>query len=149
MQGQKLLTLLWRSFSRSGREHIAFSLAFKRGQYINYALQRTSHFSITWLTRLKIVDAQLMLIFRMGQGACDYLFCFGIRPIPHLWSFASNHHLDYSWIKTTNHWRTDDYHVQDGALSMCLLLLLLKAVNSSEKDNRVRKLIFCDQQLGI
>jgi len=37
LQGQKSLTLRWRSFSTSGRERVAFILACTGGQYISYA----------------------------------------------------------------------------------------------------------------
>jgi len=139
MQGQKLLTLHWHSFSRSGREHVTVSLAFKGSQYYRYASQRTSHFLITLLTRLKIIDAPVLLIFRIGQRVCHFLFCIEIRPIPHVLSSASNRHLHYPWCKSKHHWHAIDYHVQDGAGSVSLLFLVVKAADSSHKEQRHTK----------
>jgi hypothetical protein len=62
MQDQKSLTLSWLSFSWSGRECIAFFVAYKRGQYIQYTSKWPSLQLITWFIRPKIVDTPLALI---------------------------------------------------------------------------------------
>ena len=144
MESQKLLMLRWWSFSRSGRERVTVSSAFIGSQFYAYAYQWTNHFSFTWLTRQKIVDAPLTLIFRMGQCRSNFLFWIEIRPIPHLWSSASNRHQVYPWCKSKNHWHANDYHVQDGAGSVSLLLLVINAADSSEKENDVPKSIIWD-----
>ena len=144
MQGQKSLTLCWRSFSRSGSVPVTVSLAFKGSQHYAYAEQWINDFSITWFARQKIIDTPLMLIFRMGQWPSHFLLYIKLQPIPHLWLSASNHHLDYPWCKSTNHWHAVDYHVQDGAGSVSLFFLVIKAANSSKKDNNTPKAIFCD-----
>jgi len=146
IQDQKLLTIHWHSFSRSAREHVAFSLAYNGGQYSTDVLQRLNHSSITCLTGLKMVDALLTLIFRMGQPGCHFLFWVEIQPIPHWWLSASNCHLDYPRCKSKNHWHAVDYHVQDGAGSVSLLILFIKAADSLKKDNDVPKTMFCDLQ---
>jgi len=144
MQGQKSLTLRWRSFSRSGSVPVTVSFAFKGNQHYAYAEQWINDFSITWFARQKIIDAPLMLIFRMGQWPSHFLLYIELQPIPHLWLSASNHHLDYPWCKSKNHWHAMDYHVQDGAGSVSLFFLVIKAANSSKKDNNTPKSIFCD-----
>jgi hypothetical protein len=44
----------------------------------------------------------------MGQGACLLLFCVGIRPIPHLWSFALDRNFRLLMMQDqttlTRHW---------------------------------------------
>jgi len=66
MQGQKWLTLHWHSFSRWGRECVAFSFANKGGQYVFYEYLQPIATQITQDARPEIVDAPLMLISRMG-----------------------------------------------------------------------------------
>jgi hypothetical protein len=110
-------------------------LAHKISQNSIYRHLWLSRALINHPARPKIVDAPLTLIFRMGQGACLFFFWVRKRPIHPLWTFASNHHLDYSWCKTKNHWRAVDYHVQNGATSVSLLCLGINAADSSEKDN--------------
>jgi len=116
----------------------------KTSQNFIYRYQWLAHTLINHPARPKIVDTPLTLIFRMGQRECFFLFWVGIRPIPHLWSFASNRHLDYSWCKTKNHWHAIDYYVQGGARSVSILFLVINMADSSEKVDDVQKLIFCD-----
>jgi len=75
MQGQQSLTLHWRSISRLGREHFIFSFSYKCGQYFVYDCLHTVALQITQDIQQTIVDAPLMLIVEMGQGAyCFLLF---------------------------------------------------------------------------
>jgi hypothetical protein len=120
------------------------ALAHKTSQNSIYRHLWLSSDLINHPARPQIVDAQLTLIFRMWHGAFFFLFWVGIRPIPHVWLFAFNRHLDYPWCMTKNHWWAVDYHVQDWARSVSLLFLVIKAANLSEKVNGVQKLIFCD-----
>ena len=62
MQNQKLLTLRWRSFSSWGREHVAFSLSYKGGQYSIYDGLQPFTTLITNDAKPKIIDTLLMLI---------------------------------------------------------------------------------------
>jgi len=52
----------------------------------------------------------------------------------HIRSIATKRHLDYPWCKTKNCWCSIDAHFQDGAGSMSLLFLPLKAANTSSMD---------------
>lgn len=74
LTGQKSLILRWCSFTKWGREHLAFFFAYKGSQYVDYVLQQLNYISITWRTRPIILDALLTLIFRNGQGVCLFPF---------------------------------------------------------------------------
>ena len=74
MQDLKLLTLIGRSFSRWGRERVAFTFAYKGGQYLNYDYLQPMPALRIQDGRPKIVDTPLTLISRMGQGASVYIF---------------------------------------------------------------------------
>jgi len=65
MQYPKSMTLCSLSFSKWGCNHFAFSFANKGCQYVDYGKQQANSFAIDLLTRPKIVDALLTLIFRM------------------------------------------------------------------------------------
>jgi len=75
LQDQKSLTLCWHSFSESGRECIAFSFAYQGSVSIIYECLHTITTQVNHDTRPNIVDDPLTPIFRMGQGACRFLFC--------------------------------------------------------------------------
>jgi len=66
MEAQHSLTLQWDSFFRWGRERIAFSFCYDGGQYCVYSSLQPVAPQITQDTRPTIVDASLMLIFRIG-----------------------------------------------------------------------------------
>ena len=70
MRDLESLTLSWHSFSRWGKECVAFSFAIEGGQYLSYDYLQPIATQITQDARPKIVDAPLTLISRMGQGAC-------------------------------------------------------------------------------
>jgi len=85
MQDQKSLTLCWRSFAWCSREDAAIFLAYKDGQYSIYGSLQPFRTRITKDAKQKIVDAPLMLIFMVRQGACRFLFVLQRRLILHLW----------------------------------------------------------------
>jgi hypothetical protein len=73
MHSQKLWMLHLRSSSEWGNDCVVCSFAKEGCQYVGCGLQRPHHFSISIIPWLPILDALLMLIFRVGQGACcDY-----------------------------------------------------------------------------
>jgi len=143
LQYQKLLILCWRSFSESGRERVAFSFANIGNLYHIYEYLQPITTQINHDAKPKIIDALLMLIFNMGQGACRFLFCIWMQPIPHFWMYAFNSHSDYKRCKTKNRWHSFDSHFWDQAGSISILVLILKAANTSKKDNDIPNSIFC------
>jgi hypothetical protein len=78
-----------RSFSEWGSDHIVHCFTKEGCQHVCYGKQRPGHVSITIHTRLKIVDAVLKLIFRMGQWPCCSLFCQRRLPVRLLWKAAA------------------------------------------------------------
>jgi len=108
MHSQKSLTLRWRSFSEWGSDRVVYCFAKEGCQYIGYGKQRPGHFSITIHKRLKIVDASLTLIFRMGQWLCRSLFCQRRLPVRCLWKTAARSLFNYRTYETKNCWRSVD-----------------------------------------
>jgi len=105
MQGQKLLMLLARAFSWSGRERVAFFLAYEGGQYSQYASRWPSLWLMTWLIWPKGVDARLTLSFRIRQGERRLLFDYhssmddiyaSLRPI----AAQSNHNAQPNIVES-------------------------------------------------
>jgi len=123
LQDQKLLTLLWPSFSWSGRESLAFFLAYKGGQYLQYALKHQNLWSITWLTRPKFFDTPLTLIFMIGQAEYGFLFGLWRQPILSICIKTAKSLINYLTYKTKNCWRTVDSQFQNQAESISLSLL--------------------------
>ena len=78
LQVQKSLTLRWLSFPEWCSDHVAVSCAYTRCQYISYTLQQPSHYSITILTRPKIINTPLKVILSMGQWPCCCLLAYEI-----------------------------------------------------------------------
>jgi len=74
MQGQQLLTLHWRRFSRWGREYFTFPFASKGSQYFGYDYLQPVTPQITQDTQPIMIDALLMLVFKIGQGEYCNLF---------------------------------------------------------------------------
>ena len=75
IQDQELLTLRWRSFSRWDKDRLAYFFVYKGCQCCCYVSPLQNYFLITTLTRPKIIDVLLTVIFKMGQGACCLFFC--------------------------------------------------------------------------
>jgi len=136
LQDQKLLTLRWCSYSEWGREPVALSSAWKASQYHIYEWRQPITTQITNDARPKLVDAPLMLIFRMGQGVYGSLICLRSQPIPYLWMAATDRHSDFQWCKTQNHWHSVDAHIPNGAGSMWLFLLPKKPANTTFMNGR-------------
>jgi len=130
MEGQQLLTLHWRSFSWWGREYFTFSFAYKGSQYFVYDYVQPIVHKITHETWPRIIDAPLTLIFRMGQGPCYFLLCLYVQPILRLWLRATYRPADYPRYMTKNCSRSIDTHFHDGAWSVLLSLLPIKAANT-------------------
>jgi len=131
MEGQQSLTLHWRSFSWSGREHFTISFAYKGCQDFVYDYVQPITPRITQDTRPRIVDTPLTLIFMMGQGAFWFPFHLYRQPILRLWQFATYRPPDYPGYMTKNCWHSIDAHFQDGAGRLLLSLLPIQAANTS------------------
>jgi len=130
MEGQQLLTLRWRSFSWSGREHFTFSFAYRGSQYfVNNYVQPIAN-KITQDTWPRIVDTPLTHIFMMGQGACYHHFCLYRQPTLRLWLCATYHPTHYPRYMIKNCWHSVDAHFHDGAGSVLLPLLPINAANT-------------------
>jgi len=65
MQHQKSLKLHWRSFSSWGKERFPLSFHDKRSQYCVYDYEQSVAPQITQNTPLTILDALLMLLYKM------------------------------------------------------------------------------------
>jgi len=140
LQSEKSLPLCWNSFWGDSSDVIASVFPHEGGPYFHYVSQRPSLLWITWLTRPKIIDVLLTLIFRMGQEACRFLFWLYRRPMPHFWMSATNRHSDFPRCQTNKRWRSIDAHFQDGAESMSLSVLIIQAANTSKKTMRYQLL---------
>jgi len=80
----KSLTLHWCSFSWWGNQDSMHFFAYKGCQYIVYELSPQINIQITQEVKPKIVDPQLMLIFRMGRWLCRLQCCMERQPIHRL-----------------------------------------------------------------
>jgi len=94
MQTLRFLTLRWRTFTWWGNEDMVRCFGWKRCHYMVYKLLTQSDSYITQDARPKIVDALLMFISRMAQGACRCCFGSSRQPLPDLRMSATNRHLD-------------------------------------------------------
>jgi len=59
----------WRSFSRWGRECVAFLFAYNGGRYVIFHCLQQIATQITQNAISKIIDAPLMITTKIGQGA--------------------------------------------------------------------------------
>ena len=73
--------LRWPSFVGCGREHVAAGFPTKGCQCLINGCQQSIGTWISQDTKLKIVDAPLILILRVGQWPCYCLFCPSKLPI--------------------------------------------------------------------
>ena len=123
MKGQKSFMFSWWSFSWWGRQRVSSSVAYEGSQYpIDDCLQPIAT-QITQDARQRINDTLLTLIFRMGQGACRFLFCLYRYPIPPLWRATTNAHSDYTGCKTKNHFHSVDTDFATGISAICYCLI--------------------------
>jgi len=134
MHSQNSLRLYWSSFSEWGSDCVVYSFAKKGRQYAHYGYFRPRHHSITMLTRLKIVDAQLRLIFWMGHGAWYYYFWVGRQPILSLWIAATNCHLGYPRYTAKHRWFSVEVHFHNGAVIVSFTVLPRKAARINIVD---------------
>jgi len=74
LKNKNLLTLYWRLFSELRREYVAVSFPCQGSLYIMNECQEPITTQINHYAQRNIVDGLLILIFRMGQGVCRFLF---------------------------------------------------------------------------
>jgi hypothetical protein len=128
---QELLTICWCSLLWWGREIFTFSFANEGSQYYVYdSLQPVAPKVIpdTWPW---MVDAPLTLIVMMRQGVFHILFCLWRQPILRCWLSATFRPPGYPRYVAKNCWRSIDAHFHDGAGSVSLFVLPIKAANTS------------------
>jgi len=113
MHIQKLLMLRWRSFSEWGRECAAVVFAHKGGQYFIYGCLQPITTEITHNAKPNISNARLMLIFRIGQWLCHFLFCLYWLPLHSLCLTTTRQLVNYLSWKTKNRWRSVDTEFVD------------------------------------
>jgi hypothetical protein len=118
---QKSLTLHWYSVSEWGSDRVVYCFAKEGCQYVGYGKQWPGHVSITIHTRLKIIDAPLTLIFRMGLWPCCSLFCQRRLPVRSLWKAAARLLFNYHTYKTKNCWYSIDAYFRMGQWPCCSL----------------------------
>jgi len=82
--------------------------AWKGCHYFLYQLLQEIAAWITQDAKLRIVDALLMLIFRLGQCLCRCSFCLFRLPIRRLCITATNSLFNCLAFKTKNCWRSFD-----------------------------------------
>jgi len=106
------------------------SLPIKEANTSFMTITNRSPPQITHDTWPRIVDAPLMLIFKMELGVCHFLFCLWRQPIIRLWLWETCHSPDYPRYMTKNCGRSVNAHFQDGAGSVSLNHLPIQAANT-------------------
>jgi len=94
MQDQQLLMLSWRSFSRSGREHVSFCFSHKGSQYFTYDCLQLITTQSTQDARPGIVDAPLMLFLPWRSFSS-----WGREPVPSSFSFKGGQYIIYDCLQ--------------------------------------------------
>jgi hypothetical protein len=108
MQGQISLMLCWCSFSRLGREHVAFSFSYKGSQYYVYDHLQPVATETPQDTWALIIHAPVMIIFKMVQRGYLNLICQWRQPETPIWHLAMYRQSDNPRPKTENHWHSVD-----------------------------------------
>ena len=106
MHDRTLFMLRWRSFSGFGSEYIAVVFGSAGCHYLLNGCLQSIGIWITENAKLRIVDAPLILIPRLGQWPCGSPICIWKLPIRRLWITATKTLVNYSTYKTTNRWRS-------------------------------------------
>ena len=82
---------------------------------------------ITHDARPTIIVAQLMVIVKMGLGACSFFFGLERQPIQWLYITTTNSQCNYLAYRTKNLWNSIDSHFQDQASNVSLSRWLIMA----------------------
>jgi hypothetical protein len=114
MQGQKSLTLSWRSFLGHRSNVVAMSFAKTGGRQCDYGLMSLpSPPDFRWCNaknRRRSSDVALTFIFRMWQRAYHLPLLLLRRPIRLLWKDVTMPPIDCRMCKTVNYWHSIDAH---------------------------------------
>ena len=82
-----------------------------------------------------IVVAWLMIIVKIGYGACSYFMCLAGQPIQWLYTSATNSLCNYFNDMTKHHWRPRGAHSQDQAGSVLLSHWSIQTASTVLKNN--------------
>jgi len=129
MQDQKSLTLWWYSFSGCGTNSIANGTASEGGHNLICGWLQPITAWIRQVPRQQIDDDSLTFIFGMVLEVPQYGISLRTPPVPCLSMFATNCHSGYGWCIAKNSWHSVDTHFQNGAVTMSVSLLPIKATN--------------------
>jgi len=110
---KKSLTIHWRSFLGSGSHIVSSIFAHIGGQYFHFGLYLLHSPVMAQDARPEIVDAPFMLISRMGQCVCHFLFYLQRQWILPLWKDVTMQPFDCRKRKTKNRWRSVVAHLKD------------------------------------
>jgi len=103
----------------SCRGNITCSSAYESCQLLVDRCLRSSTTWITQHTRLKIVDALLTLIFKMGHGACHFLLCLSMQPSLWVYITTTKSLFKYQAYKIKSYWRSIDAYFATGIFAIC------------------------------
>jgi len=126
MQVRESLVLHWHSFSGGGCDIVTSIFTHKRGQYCDYRLLQL-HSPVTIQdVRWKIVDILLMLIWRMCQRECRFLFYISRQRILPLWNDETLQPFYCRKGNTENHWCSIDTHLENIILVLAYWTIVCK-----------------------
>jgi len=112
MQGQKSLTLHWRSFLGHKSNVVATSFVSNCGRWCDYGLLSSrSPLDFPWCNAKNCwhsIDAPLTLSLRMWQRAYSFPFSLLRQPIRSLWNHMTIPPIDCRMCKTVNRWHSVD-----------------------------------------
>jgi len=101
MQEHKSLTLLWRSFSRWGRDHVAFSFAYRGCQYFDYVYSLPSRVLFPDLLDQKLFTLHWRSFSRWGR--VRFAFSFLYKGCQHFHYVYSLPNCDFiTWLTAPN-----------------------------------------------
>jgi len=125
-QDEIMLTLLWRSFSRWGREHVTFGFHFKCGHYLIFGCLQAIAFYITKIQYQKL----LRLHWRWFSGWCRYYVYLGRLPTARLWMAETNRDLGYTTYRAKNRSHSVDALFHNGAVAVSFIVLPRKGTRT-------------------
>jgi len=131
----QLLTLYWHSYSGCGWEHVAVIFAPDGCQYVIHGCLQPIGGSITYDSQCTSIDAELMVITRMGRWPCCCLFCQWMMRIHRLYIIATRSPFIYHSYKTGNHWLSVVVHSGNGVENVLRCRLPFNAAIPSVMHN--------------
>jgi len=111
-KGKKGLSLRWRSFLGLGNERVICVFSYNAVQYIYFASRGQCSPLIVEYVKLKIFDAALMLISRMGQQGYRLSCRLSHRTIHSICRDVTMELFDCQMHNTNNRWHTVDARIE-------------------------------------